>query len=58
MSISTDMKAVSQAVDLISKLSKRARQWLTWRIVQEAEKAGLSLRPPDNFAPRPGTLAH
>jgi hypothetical protein len=46
MSISEDMKAVSHAVGLIGKLSKRARQWLTWRIVDEAEKAGLSLRPP------------
>ena len=46
MSISTDIKAVSQVVDVIGKLSKRARQWLTWRIVDEAERAGLSLRPP------------
>ena len=46
MSISEDIKAVSSVVDQVNKLSKRARQWMTWRIVAEAEKAGLSLRPP------------
>jgi hypothetical protein len=44
--MSADIKAVSHAVELIGRLSKRARQWLTWRIVDEAEKAGFSLRPP------------
>lgn len=49
--MATDIKAVSKIVELVGKLSRRAQQWLTWRIVAEAELYGLSLRPPTGGQP-------